>query len=169
MPCLALPGLTLHGPSWPNFELAFLRFLGLPGFAWPCQAVLCPPWPGLDLCGLALPCLGWPCLDWPCIALLCLFLHGLVLPCVAWPCLALSGLAWPGLAFLFFAGSSPAWHGHALPCLALPCVALVYLHSPYLAWTGLEIFFNPASLGLSCSGVDFLGMSGLALRFLLIP
>ena len=109
----------LHGLAWPGIELAYLRFLVLPGFAWPCQAALCPPWPGLDLSGLALLCLGWPCLDWPCIALLCL--------------------------------------------------ALVYLHSPYLAWTGLEIFFNPASLGLSCSGVDFLGMSGLALRFLLIP
>ena len=169
MPCLALSGRMLHGLAWPGFELAYLRFLGLPGFAWPCQAVLCPPWPGLDLCGLALPCLGWPCLDWPCIALLCLFLHGLVLPCVACPCVALSGLALHCISLPGLALPGMGMHCLALPCLALPCVALVYLHSPYLAWTGLEIFFNPASLGLSCSGVDFLGMSGLALRFLLIP
>ena len=168
MPCLALPGLTLHGPSWPNFELAFLRFLGLPGFAWPCQAVLCPPWPGLDLSGLALPCLGWPCLDWPCIALLCLFLHGLVLPCVACPCVALSGLALHCISLPGLTLPGMGMHCLALPCLALRCLGVLALDLPGLDWFGIFFLTRPllawpvlALTFLACLGLPYVSCSSL--------
>ena len=95
------------------------------------------------------------------MAWFCLALLGLAWPCLTWPGLALHCISLPGLAL----------PGMGMHCLALPCLALPWCTCTRLTWPGLvwNFFFNPASLGLACSGVDFLGMSGLALRFLLIP
>ena len=108
---------------------------------------------------MALPGLA---LNW----LICVSLSCLVLPGLAKPRFALPGLDLTCLAWLCFVLAGLALTGLALPCFALPWCTCTRLTWPGLVWNFL---FNPASLGLACSGNDFPGMPGLALGFLLLP